>query len=253
MARANPRTAVDAPVPGTPAWWATRPARATEARRGRPPRSFERIVRVASELVDEVGISAFNMRLLAERLNTSTTTLYRHVAGKEELMVYVVDQLLAEVEAAGDPGETRPSTWRDAARHGSLQFHRVLSEHPNLLPLLVTQVPIGPHGIAVRERIISTCVDFGFSPQLAARAYTTLAHYVIGFAVQQHAPGAPGPEQASALGEYYRGLDPQLYPHTVAAADHLTAVPLEDEFLEGLQFVIDGIDRARRRRSEKTN
>jgi AcrR family transcriptional regulator len=40
---------------------------------------------VASELLDEVGINAFNMRLLAERLNTSTTTLYRHVAGKEEL------------------------------------------------------------------------------------------------------------------------------------------------------------------------
>jgi hypothetical protein len=125
-----------------------------------------------------------------------------------------------------------------------LQFHRVLSRHPNAVPLLVTQVPIGPHGMAVRERIIATLLKFGFSPQLAARAYTALAHYVIGFAVQ-HAPGAPGPEEAAALGEYYRGLDQELYPHTVAAADELTGVPLEDEFLDGLRFVIDGIDRAR--------
>jgi hypothetical protein len=100
--------------------------------------------------------------------------------------------------------------------------------------------------MAVRERMISTLMRFGFSARLAARAYTTLAHYVIGFAVQQHAPGSPGPEDAAALGDYYRKLDPELYPSTVAAADALTAVSLEDEFLEGLQFVLDGIDRARR-------
>jgi AcrR family transcriptional regulator len=197
------------------------------------------------ELVDEVGVDVFHMRLLAERLNTSTATLYRHVAGKEELMVYVVDRLFAELEAADDHEESRPRTWREAARRRSLQFHRALSEHPNMLPLLVTQVPIGPHGLAVRERSISTLVKFGFSPRLAARAYTALAHYVIGFAVQQHAPGAPGPEDAAALGEYYRGLDPELYPWTIAAADDLTAVSIEDEFLEGLQFVLDGIARAR--------
>jgi hypothetical protein len=133
-----------------------------------------------------------------------------------------------------------------------LQLHRVLSEHPNAVPLLVTQVPIGPHGRTVRERIISTLFEFGFSPRLAARAYTALAHYVIGFAVQQQTPGAAGPEQADALGKYYRGLDPNLYPHTVAAADDLTAVPLEDEFAEGLEFLIDGIERARRREAERT-
>jgi AcrR family transcriptional regulator len=193
------------------------------------------------------------MRLLAERLDTSTATLYRHVAGKEELMVYVVDCLFAELEAAGDHWESPVRNWREAAQRVSLQFHRALSEHPNVLPLLVTQVPIGPHGLAVRERTVSILVKFRFSPQLAARAYTTLAHYVIGFAVQQHAPGAPGPEDAAALGDYYRGLDPELYPATVAAADDLTAVSLEEEFLEGLEFIIDGIDRARRRRVERAS
>jgi AcrR family transcriptional regulator len=208
-------------------------------------------VAAASELVDELGSDGFNMRLLAERLETSTATLYRHVAGKEELMVYVVDRLLAEVAADDEAGETRPRTWRDAARRASSQLHRVLTQHPNVLPLLVTQVPVGPNGLAVRERSIATLVEFGFSPRLAARAYTTLAHYVIGFAVQQLAPGAPGPQEPAELGEYYRQLDPELYPATVAAVDGLTAVSLEEEFLEGLEFVIDGIDRARRAASAR--
>src|SRR5919109_799652 len=194
MANSPHRACQDLPAPGSPAWWATRPPRRTSGR-GRPPRSFERIVEAASELVDEVGSSVFSMRLLAERLETSTATLYRHVAGKEELMAYLVDHLFAELEIAYELTDRRPRTWRRAARRASVEFHRALSEHPNLLPLLVSQIPIGPHGLAVREGSISMLVRFGFSPRLAARAYTTLAHYVIGFSVQQYAPGAPGDEE----------------------------------------------------------
>jgi hypothetical protein len=40
-------------------------------------------------------------------------------------------------------------------------------------------------------------------------------------------------------------ITPSMHARTVAAAADLTAVTLEDEFLEGLQFILDGIDRAR--------
>ncbi len=119
-----------------------------------------------------------------------------------------------------------------------------MSAHPNLLPLLASHVPIGPNGLAVREETIARLVAFGFPVELAARVYTTLGHYVIGFLVQQQAPDAPGPGHAVALRSYYRKLDPELYPFTVAAAEALTAVSPEDEFLEGLQFIFDGIDTA---------
>ena len=196
-------------------------------------------------------MGAFTMRLLAERLHTSTATLYRHVSGKEELMVLVVDRLLGEdQETADETGHAPAQDWRTAAREASLRFHRSLSRHPNVLPLLVVQVPIGPRALALRERTVAALVGHGFSPRGAARAYTALAHYVIGFAVQQHAPGAPGPADAAALGAYYRGLDPERYPLTVATADGLTAVPLQDEFLEGLDFILDGIDRAVELRAE---
>lgn len=191
------------------------------------------------------------MRALALRLNTSTATLYRHVAGREELMVYVVDRLLAEVQS-GTSTERPPPTWHDAARRRMLRFHMALSEHPNVVPLLAAEVPIGPNALAIREATITQLVQFGFPVELAARAYTTLAHYVIGFAAQLHAPGTPAPEQGAALRDYYRGLDPKRYPSTVAAADALTTVPAESEFLEGLQFILDGIDRELARLSRRT-
>lgn len=195
----------------------------------------------ASEMIDERGVDTFSMRALAERLNTSTATLYRHVASREELMLYVVDRLLGEVRD-GASDRPAPETWQDAARHRLLLFHGALSAHPNLLPLLASHVPIGPNGLAVREETIARLVSFGFPVELAARVYTTLGHYVIGFLVQQHAQDAPGPEHAVELRSYYRKLDPDLYPFTVAAAEPLTSVSPEDEFLEGLQFIFDGID-----------
>jgi AcrR family transcriptional regulator len=179
------------------------------------------------------------MRALAARLNTSTATLYRHVAGKDELMIYVLDRFLGSIETKASDRPAR--TWQDAARRRLVRLHEAPAEHPNLLPLLVAEVPIGPNGLAVREETIAEMTRFGFPTELAARAYTTLAHYVIGFAMQQHTPGAPGPRQAAQLRDYYRGLDPGRFPATVAAADALTTVPLEAEFREGLQFILDGI------------
>jgi len=45
--------------------------------------------------------------------------------------------------------------------------------------------------MALRERTIATFVRSGFSVPLAARAYTTLAHYVIGFAVSNIQDNTP--------------------------------------------------------------
>ena len=235
------QTTTATPTPGTPTWWASRTTDAPQARtRGRPARSFQAIIDAAAELLDEVGASAFNMRLLAKRLDSGTATLYRHVASKEELKVYVLDQLLGEIQLADEGHRRQQRNWRDAARTVALQFHRVLTEHPNALPLLVSQIPIGPNALARREQSIATLVRLGFSPRLAARAYTTIAQYVIGSAVVQ--AGSPGPEDTAALAAYYRTLDPKTYPLTVAAADTLTATSPEDGFRQGLELLLDGID-----------
>jgi AcrR family transcriptional regulator len=230
--------------PGSPAWWAAQRSAAPGPSRGRPRRSFQRIVATAAELLDDVGVEAFSMRALAQRLDTSTATLYRHVAGKQALMSHVVDELFASI-ADDEADAATAGGWREAAERGALRFHEALCERPRVLPLLAAQVPIGPNALAVRERAIATLVDRGLTVQLAARAFTTLGHYVIGFAAQQDAPGAPGPDDAARLREYYLALDAGLYPATIAAAEALTTMSTEDELVEGLRFILDGIEAAR--------
>lgn len=203
-----------------------------------------RIVDTALKLVDEVGVQALTLRMLADALGSGTATLYRHFAGKDELLAYVVDRILGEVRVS--PESLDGLSWREAVEVGAQAFYDTLRRHPNALPLLVAQVPVGPNGLANRERILRLFHGFGFPVALAARAFTAIGHYVVGFAIQQHGPGSPGPGDESDLLDHYRALDPNTYPATTAAADDLTNVPLQEEFRFGLGLLLDGLEQTGR-------
>ncbi|MET9683370.1 TetR/AcrR family transcriptional regulator [Streptomyces coeruleorubidus] len=232
------------PVPGSPAWWASRPP-APPYRRGRPPMDAGRIIDTALRLIDEVGVQALTLRMLANALESGTATLYRHFNGKDELLALVADRILGEVRVP--PEELDGVSWREAVTVAADAFYATLCRHPGALPLLAAQVPVGPNGLRARERLITLLLSHGFSVALAARAYTALGHYVIGFAIQQHGPGTPRPEDQVHLRDYYRSLDPAAYPATTAAADDLTSVPLDEEFRFGLDLLLDGLEQARLR------
>src|ERR1700688_3166740 len=83
-------------APGSPAWWAARQDRADAVRR--VPITLDRIIAGALELIDREGLGALSMRNLATELGTGTTTLYRHVAGKDEVLVLVADAVLGETQ-----------------------------------------------------------------------------------------------------------------------------------------------------------
>lgn len=189
------------------------------------------------------------MRTLADRLKGGTATIYRSAGGKEELMAYVVDRVLGEVVFDGELSdlENVVDSWQGAARLRALGMLQLLTRHPNVIPLLVAQVPVGPNGLVLREQSLQGLVHFGLPPVFAGRAYRAIAHFVLGFAVQEISAEAPSPEAAAALRELFLSLDRERYPLTVAAAEDFEPIPLEQEFLDGLQFVLDGIESALRR------
>ncbi|MFD7323320.1 TetR/AcrR family transcriptional regulator [Streptomyces sp. NPDC059875] len=229
-------------VPGSPAWWASRTP-APAYRRGRPPMDAGRIVDTALKLIDDVGIQALTLRMLADAMDSGTATLYRHFNGKDELLALVADRVLGEVRVP--PEELDGLSWREAVTVAAEAFYGTLCRHPNVLSLLAAQVPVGPNGLRARERLITLFLSHGFPVGLAARAFTAIGHYVIGFAIQQHGPGAPRPEDQTHLRDYYDSLDRAVYPATRAAAEELTSVPLQEEFRFGLDLLLDGLEQAR--------
>ncbi|WP_207621055.1 TetR/AcrR family transcriptional regulator [Streptosporangium minutum] len=193
---------------------------------------------VALRLVDDVGVQTFSLRMLAEALESGTATLYRHFASKDELMVHVVDRVLGEVEVCELDGI---ATWQEAITSVAEALYATLRRHPHVLPLLVAQVPVGPNGLTHRERVLRLLLGHGFPVDLAARAFTAVGHYVIGFAVQQLGTASAGPDAPQLLA-FYRGLDPVAYPATISAAEGLTTVPFEEEFRFGLALLVVGLN-----------
>ena len=215
---------------------------------GRPAIPLDRIVTAALEIVDEQGADALSMRTLAQRLNSGTATLYRHFAGRADLIAHVVDRVFGTVEL--DVAELGRMAWQDACKGAAHSLFDGLRRHRNVAPLLAQDVPTGPNALVAREKMVAVLLANGFPPALAARSHATLARYVLGFAIQPTDTDT-GLHDA-ALTQIFHDLDPAQFPATVAVADHLP-VAWQDEFAFGLELIVDGLSQAleRHRRPAK--
>ncbi|SDL00929.1 regulatory protein, tetR family [Nonomuraea maritima] len=104
--------------------------RAATPRKGQPARGDERvrerIVRAAIEIADAEGLAELTMRRVADRLGMATMSLYRHVGGKDELLLFMVDAALDEFPL---PRE-RPDGWRTVLETSARVLWAAHREHP---------------------------------------------------------------------------------------------------------------------------
>ena len=211
--------------------------------RGRPALPMDRILVAAVELVDEQGPEALSMRSLAQRLESGTATLYRHFSNRSQLVSLVIDHILGEVDL--DAAQLAALSWQDACTLFAQHMFGALSRHGSVAPLLIDYTPMGPNALANRERCLAILLDNGFRPAIAARAYATLARYVLGFAIQLSSVPAQGDQRDAELSVAFHRLDPSRFPATVTVADDLP-VPLGDEFAFGLRLIVVGLERLRK-------
>ena len=161
--------------PGSAVWWTAHRERL--ARRG--PRAggltIERIVDEAIALVDAEGLDALTVRALTGRLGTSSATLYRHVAGVDELAVLVIDRVLGEVEL---PDPSLDPRARVVAL--SVEFRRVLQAHPAIVNGLRSGPLQGPNALRGASNGLASLLESGYEPAIAVTAYLALIDYVLG-------------------------------------------------------------------------
>jgi len=177
------------------------------------------------------------MRTLAQRLGSGTATLYRHFENRAALVAHVIDHVFGEIEI--DARDLAALGWREACRTLARSMFDVLSRHRGVAQLLLEFLPSGPNAMAQRERSIALLLDNGFPIELAARAYATLARYVLGFAIQLGDQNGSRDEDLPQA-DIFRSLDKSRFPATFAVAAALP-VPLEEEFSFGLELMIAGL------------
>src|SRR3954454_17139096 len=157
-----------------------RPAR---ARGGPPPLSREQIVRAAVGLLDAEGTTGLSMRRLGARLGAGATSLYWHVANKDELLELAVDEIMSEVYAP----EARDTSWRvglSVLAHG---MRSMLLRHPWVIGLMGNKPTLGPNAMRLGERTIELLTGGGFAGLDVPHVSSMINAHAIGSATTQAA------------------------------------------------------------------
>lgn len=187
--------------------------------------SIEAIIAAALKILDHTNSEELSIRNVAATLGSSTATLYRRVGGRPGLDALIVDEILGEARACLIGASE--STWQDSSIARAEAVFDALARHPRAVQLFAARVPTGPNASFLRERAVSELLSQGFSSMLAARTYTTIGHYTLGFGLQLQITQEDGT------------LDTRL-PATAQVAGDLR-VELHEEFRFGLRMLTDGI------------
>lgn len=133
------------------------------------------------------------MRALAERLETASSSLYRHVASRDELLVLVVDRLLGEVPLAVDEA-LAPRARVERLAH---DLRAVLMAHPHVVPALRTAPLTGPQVQRASDHGLGLLADAGFPAEVAVPGFLALLDYVLGSVLFDSADSAGLDDQTS--------------------------------------------------------
>jgi len=214
-----------------------------------PALSRAAIVREAIAMLDADGIEALSMRKLGARLNAGATSLYRHVATKDELMELAVDEVAAEIHVppAGGPD------WRADVTEAARSFRATALRHPWLSSVLgqAGLAYLGPNLMNFSERIAALFAAAGFPHP--SRVIEAVLSYVIGMSTTEAAWLTTVARSGETEADFIARLMPAAQ-QAAAGHDHLAdgyadsavkttdPVALRDEkFAYGLEIVLDGL------------
>ena len=208
----------------------------------KPGLDLDRIVGAAVKVAGTDGLEAVSMSRVAAELGASTMSLYRYVAAKDELLALMVDAALDAPTAAPAPGEG----WRAGLSRWAWTYHDALRRHPWVLRVPISGPPVTPNQIAWLEDGLRSLGDTGLSEPEKLSVILLVSGYVRNEATLAADLGAAEREIMPAWGRQIAGLtDPERFPalHAVLASEVVARDDdPDDEFIFGLERVLDGID-----------
>jgi AcrR family transcriptional regulator len=209
----------------------------------RAPLTRRRVLRAAVALADRGGVAALSMRKLAQELGVEAMSLYHHVANKDDILDGIVDVVFGEIELpAGEAG------WEAAMRRRAVSAREALRRHPWATGLMESRRTPGPANIRHHDAVLGVLRNAGFPVELAAHAYSLLDSYIYGFALQEASLPFHTPEETAEVAQEIMSEFPaDEYPHLAEIATEHVLQPgydYGDEFLYGLDLILDGLARA---------
>jgi AcrR family transcriptional regulator len=194
----------------------------------------EAVTAAARRIADRDGLEKLSMRALAAELGVAPNAIYSHVAGKGELLDLLLDTLLGEI----DPPDA--DDWREALVGVMDASRRVLVEHPSLIPEFLSRPTRGPNARRLGELCIDLLARGGVEGELAVQAFRSLMVHALGFAAYQ-APRLQDPDREARVAASVEFFSSSPNAGVRAVAGELAQMPNRQEFLNSLDWMLDGV------------
>jgi AcrR family transcriptional regulator len=208
----------------------------------KPGLDLERIVGAAVKVAATEGLAAVSMSRVATELGSSAMSLYRYVAAKDELLALMVDAAFETPIAPPAPGED----WRAGLTRWAWTCHDALRRHPWVLRVPISGPPVTPNQIVWLEDGLRSLGGTGLNEPEKLSVILLVSGYVRNEATLAADLGAAEQEIMPAWGRQIAVLtDPERFPalHAVLASEAVARDDdPDDEFVFGLERVLDGID-----------
>jgi len=141
------------------------------------------VLRAGLAVADESGLDAVSVRRVAARLGVTPMALYRHVAGKDDLLDGMADLLYEELGVPAQGGD-----WWEELAELARSTRRILLRHPEAAPLFSRPLS-GPHSLQVGEALCATLERAGFYPREVEELHGQLSGMVFALIAPELHPG----------------------------------------------------------------
>jgi AcrR family transcriptional regulator len=233
----------------------TPPWRPGTVRKPRPapvktPLSQAQIVQAALRIVQADGIDGVSMRRLAAEFDTGPSSLYAHVANKDELLQLMFDEVCGLVEA---PPLDAPR-WKEQILELARAGHQALLDHNDLARAALATIPSGPNALRISDAMLGMMLAGGIPPRIAAFAMDRIFLYITADAYEMSIwrteIDETGRDQDSIIKEltddltaFFEQVPEDVYPNIRKHARDMAGGGAEARFELGLELLVDGLNK----------
>jgi AcrR family transcriptional regulator len=219
------------------------------ARGPQPAYSRDQIAAAAVKIADAEGIEAVSMRRIAAELGSGTTSLYRYITKKDELLDLMSEAVLAKEKLPKPSGN-----WRADLRRIASQIRAMTLRHPWTIGISTYRSAMGPNTLRCLELTLSAIDNLGLDIDEMLVIENTLFTFARGYAAGEIAEAEASRRSGQNREEWMRSREEHTLaivrtgkypmfarvvkdaraPHDPDAAEH--------GFAMGLELLLSGVE-----------
>jgi AcrR family transcriptional regulator len=206
--------------------------------------SQRRVVEMALHIADAEGLETLSMRRLAADLRSGTTSLYRYVSSRDELI-----DLMLDAAYGAEPFPELTGDWRTDLAAMARRLRTAALRRPWTVGAMTTRPALGPNALRQMDASLAAAASLTSDSTAASNVVTAIGRYTLGTVAAELAEvearrrtGLTQEQWRATVAPYIRQvIAGGAYPHfarRVIEADDLDAAA---EFEFGLACLLDGI------------